>query len=173
MPWLWGKGESLGGTAACAKIPEHRESSKVNLGSWSGRKLVPKRNSSLSIQEYNRRNVDYIRSILHHIVSLAASILKLRMTSLGRPSMLRQLFISGPSARTLTARTLHTPLAIQLQKHQTPAIASKVSSFQPDCLCSNSPTLTRIAAFHVTSRKSILPALPRECLCFPLFQLAC
>lgn len=90
------------------------------------------------------------------------------MASLVRPSMLRRLVISALSVRTITARTLYAPLTTQSQKHRTPAIVSKVSFVQLNCLRSNSPAFTRVAAFHVTSRKSILPALPRECLHLPL-----
>lgn len=84
------------------------------------------------------------------------------MASLVRPSMLRQVCPSMSSGLSLTLRTFNAPSVIQSQRSRTPTIVTQLPFFRPQYFRSNPAAFSRIAAFHVSSRKSILPALPQH-----------
>ena len=74
------------------------------------------------------------------------------MASMVRPTLLRQAFNAAPAKR------LSTQAACQL--HRVNPLARR--SLQPSFMREAFPQATSIAAFHATTRRPILPALPQK-----------
>lgn len=87
------------------------------------------------------------------------------MASVVRPSLLRQSRIT-PAARQALRR--HTPQTYALSKlnissFRTQSIASRTLPLRSYLSRGTSPNMLRVAAFHASGRRPILPAGPREC----------
>ena len=87
----------------------------------------------------------------HPLSALHCTFKTAAMASVMRPGLMRQAFQKPATSQrmlsTLTASTINRPLAQQLRP-----------AFQRSAI----PNSTRIAAFHATQRKEILPPLPQK-----------